>query len=99
MTDQFPNSLAEPAHHLGQRQDHLHGRVSLHSHCLELLHSSLRFNLVWFLQGDSPFLVKENLLQPIKAGAESRYFLRSTGHSQGIECNTTVCRTMQMEHL
>src|ERR1044072_8593657 len=29
----------------------------------------------------SLFLGKENLLQPIKAGAESRYYLRSTGHS------------------
>jgi hypothetical protein len=44
-----------PADHLSQRQYHLHRHVSISGHGLELLDSSLRFNLIWFLRGDSPF--------------------------------------------
>ncbi len=28
--------------------------ISVHGDCIELLHSSLRFNLIWFLHSDSP---------------------------------------------
>src|SRR5438105_88288 len=43
--------------------------------------AAIQFGMVssWRL---SLFLGKENLLQPIKVGAESRYYLRSTGHSR-----------------
>src|ERR1019366_8913622 len=66
--------------------DHLHRRISIRGHCLELLHSSLRLNLVWFLHSDSPFSPQKKLLsayQRLRAG--SRYFLRSTGHSQNTQ--------------
>jgi len=62
LADQLAHSLAQPAHQLGQRQDHLHRRISVGGHLFELSHSSLRFNLIWFLHSGSPFLAKENLL-------------------------------------
>src|ERR1019366_7104763 len=37
-------------------------RISFRGHGLKLLHSALRFNLVWFLHSDSPFLGKRKLL-------------------------------------
>src|ERR1035441_9244367 len=43
-------------------QHHLHRRISFRGHGLKLLHSALRFNLVWFLHSDSPFLGKRKLL-------------------------------------
>src|SRR5262249_11037727 len=41
--------------YLRHRQPPLHRRVPIGGHYLELLHSSLRFHLVWFLHSDSPF--------------------------------------------
>jgi hypothetical protein len=65
LTDQLTYAFAQPAHHLGQRQHHLYGRISIGGHFRELLHRSLRFNLVWFLHSDSPpFLGKRKLLSP-----------------------------------
>src|ERR1022692_4309531 len=43
-------------------QHHLHRRISFHGHGLKLLHSALRFNLVWFLHSDSLLLGKRKLL-------------------------------------
>src|SRR6202044_830749 len=82
LTDQFAHALTQPAHHLGHRQYHLHRRVSFPGHCLKLLHSSLRFNLVWFLHSDSSFSRQKKIaLSLARLRAGSRYFLRSTGHS------------------
>jgi hypothetical protein len=61
----------------------LHRRISIRGHCLELPHSSLRFNLIWFLHSGSPFLGKENCSQPIKASSgESLLFYEVTGIPQ-----------------
>src|SRR4051795_10290243 len=49
--------FAQPAHHLGHRQHHLHCRISIRDHFLEPLHGALRFNLIRFLHGDSPFFL------------------------------------------
>src|SRR5262245_15946779 len=82
LPNQFAHAFSEPAHHLGHGQHHLHRRVSFRDHCLELLYSSLRFNLVWFLHSDSLLFLAENYLKAITpSGVESRYFLRSSGHS------------------
>src|SRR5216684_3979005 len=82
LTNQFTHALTQPAHHLGHGQHHLHRRISIRGHCLELLYCSLRLNLVWFLHSDSPFLGKRKFaLSLSRLGAGSRYFLRSTGHS------------------
>jgi hypothetical protein len=62
LANQFAYALSQPAHHLGQGQHHLHRRIPVRGHCLELLYRSLRFNLVWFLHSDSPFLGKRKLL-------------------------------------
>jgi hypothetical protein len=85
LPDQLADSLSQPTHHLCHRQHQLHRRIPLDGHFLELLHSPLRINLIWFSHSDSPFLGKENLLQPIKAGAESRYFLRTNGHPRRFD--------------
>src|SRR5580765_4936484 len=70
LTHQFADTFSQPAHHLGHGQHHLHRWVSIGGHCLELLHSSLRFNLVWFLHSDSLlFSAKENCSEPIRLGA------------------------------
>ena len=67
LTNQFAHALTQPAHHLSHGQHHLHRRISIRGHCLELLHSSLRFNLVWFLHSDSLFFsAKENCSEPIR---------------------------------
>jgi hypothetical protein len=59
---ELAHTLPQPAHHLRQRQYHLHRRISVGCHLFEPFHGSLRFNLVWFLHSDSPFLAKENVL-------------------------------------
>ena len=83
LTNQFAHALSQPAHHLGHGQHHLHRRISIRGHCLELLHSSLRFNLVWFLHSDSPFSRQKKIALSLSGSErESRYFLRSTGHSR-----------------
>src|SRR5437870_678075 len=84
LTNQLTHAFTQPAHHLGHGQDHLHGRISIRGHCLKLLYSSLRFNLVWFLHSDSFFSAKEIALSLSRLRAGSRYFLRSTGHSRGF---------------
>src|ERR1017187_4434386 len=71
LTNQFTHAFTQPAHHLGHGQHHLHRRISIRGHCLELLHSSLRLNLVWFLHSDSPFSRQKKLLsayQRLRAG-------------------------------
>jgi hypothetical protein len=37
LTDQLTHACPQPAHHLGHGQDHLHRRISIRGHCLELL--------------------------------------------------------------
>src|ERR1035441_3234617 len=71
LTNQFTHAFTQPDHHLGHGQHHLHRRISIRGHCLELLHSSLRLNLVWFLHSDSPFSRQKKLLsayQRLRAG-------------------------------
>src|SRR5712692_1777159 len=81
LTNQFTHPFTQPAHHLGHGQHHLHRGISVRGHFRQLLHCSLRFNLVWFLHSDSPFLGKRKFaLSLARLGAGSRYFLRSTGH-------------------
>src|SRR5258708_22729277 len=90
MADQPAHALAQPAHHLGQLQDHLHRRISVGGHLFELSHSSLRFNLIWFLHSGSPFSRERKFaLSLARLRAESRYFLRSRGHSLG-RCESTT---------
>src|SRR5579864_9386631 len=73
----------QPSHHLGHGQHHLHRRIFIRGHCLELPHSSLRFNLIWFLHSDSPFSRQKKIaLSLSRLRAESRYLLRSIGHSR-----------------
>src|ERR1022692_3373878 len=62
LTNELAHAFAQPAHHLGHGQHHLYRRISFRGHGLPLLHSALRFNLVWFLHSDSPFLGKRKLL-------------------------------------
>jgi len=62
LTNQFAHAFAQPAHHLGHGQHHLHRRIAIASHGLQLLHRALRVNLIWFLHSDSPFLGKRKLL-------------------------------------
>src|ERR1700676_4676134 len=82
LANQCSHALVQPADHLGHRQHHLHRRISIRGHFLELSHSSLRFNLIWFLHSDSPFSRERKFaLSLSRLRAESRYFLRSTGHS------------------
>src|ERR1019366_436322 len=66
-------------------QHHLHRRISPRGHGLKLLHSPLRFNLVWFLHNDSPFLGKRKLLlayQGCERGVATFYDL------PGIPCSS-----------
>jgi hypothetical protein len=65
LSNQLAGALTQPAHDLGQRQHHLHRRISIRGHCIELLDGSLRFNLIWFLHSDSPFSWKKNFLEAI----------------------------------
>jgi hypothetical protein len=61
LTDQRTHTLAQPTHHLGQQQDHLHpGFPSAPISSSRF--TAPCFNLIWFLHGDSPFLAKDNLL-------------------------------------
>src|ERR1035441_2505362 len=69
------NAFPQPAHHLGHGQDHLHRRISIRGHCLELLHFSLRFNLIWFLHSDSPFLGKRKLLSAYQKASSGESLL------------------------
>src|SRR5450432_1826079 len=62
LANQCADTLAQPTHHLGHRQHHLHCRISIRSHFLEPFYSSLRFNLIWFLHSDSPFSRERKLL-------------------------------------
>src|ERR1700722_20225915 len=83
LTCQRTHALTQPARQPGPRWPHLPRRMSIRRHCLELLHSPLRFNFVWFLHSDSPFSPEKKIalsLSRLRAG--SRYFLRSTGHSR-----------------
>ncbi|MGB6943555.1 MAG: hypothetical protein WBE37_14245, partial [Bryobacteraceae bacterium] len=52
--------------------------ISVRGHCLELLHSSLRFNLIWFLHSDSPFSRERKFalsLSRLRAGVANFYDL------------------------
>jgi hypothetical protein len=73
---------------VGHWQDQLHGRVLFGGDPAELLHGSLLFDLVLFLQATlSFFLAEKTTRRPIMPTVESRYFLRFTGHprQEGID--------------
>ena len=86
LANQFAYALAQPAHRLGQGQHHLHRWIAISGHLFQPFHGSLRFNLMWFLHSDSLlFFLAEKLLRAYQSSElESRYFLRSTGHSPGM---------------
>jgi hypothetical protein len=66
---------------VGHWQDQLHGRVLFGGDPAELLHGSLLFDLLLFLQATlSFFLAEKTTRRPIMPTVESRYFLRFTGH-------------------
>ena len=54
---QVADSLLQQAHDLGQRQDHLDVRVLFGGDPAELLHGSLLFDLVLFLQATLSFFL------------------------------------------
>ena len=70
---------AQPAHHLGHGQHRLHRRISIRGHFLELPHSSLRFNLIWFLHwalvGASRLSLHTNRPDPLAQGLTEKYSL------------------------
>src|ERR1017187_4509070 len=90
LTDQLTHAFPQPAHHLGHGQDHLHRRISIRGHCLELLHCSLRFNLIWFLHSDSPFLGKRKLLSAYQKASSGESLLstiyRASPHGCSQRC-------------
>src|SRR6266705_4741494 len=95
LTNQFTHALTQPAHHLGHGQHHLHRRISIRGHCLELLYCSLRLNLVWFLHSDSPFLGKRNSLsayQDWERGVATFYDLTGIPDSHGSRPSSTSLR-------
>jgi hypothetical protein len=53
LPNQFAHPLAQPTDHRGHRQHHLHCRIPVFGHQFQLLHRTLRFDLIWFLHSDS----------------------------------------------
>ena len=77
---QFADTLAQPTHHLGHRQHHLHCRIPFNRHLVQPFHRSLRFNLICFIS-DSPFFSDKKItlsLSTLRAGES--LLPRFTGH-------------------
>jgi len=81
LAHELAHPILQQMRNIGHWQDQLHGRVLFGGDPAELLHGSLLFDLVLFLQATlSFFLAEKTTRRPIMPTVESRYFLRFTGH-------------------